>query len=88
MAVLLLALISGRTTLAGLHLYWGLGRRWPGSNATELAAIVVGTTGRPMPGFAASAVVAFALAAAAFIAATQLGACLPVSDHSITSLGA
>ena len=74
MVVLVITLISVVIALAGLHLYWGFGGRWPGRNAEELAAMVVGTTRRPMPGFAASSAVAFALSTAAYIVATQLGA--------------
>ena len=59
-AALLLAL------LAALHVYWGFGGRWPGSDERSLAETVVGVTpdGR-MPGPGACFVVALLLAMAA-----------------------
>jgi len=45
--------------IAGVHLYWAAGGRWPGRDAASLEALVVG--GRPgaaMPGVAACVAVA------------------------------
>lgn len=53
--------------LSGLHLYWGVGGLWPGRDASDLAARVVGTQSRSPPGFMACAVVALALLAAAYV---------------------
>lgn len=61
------ALIAVLVALSALHLYWGLGGRWPGHDAASLREMVVGTRGSRMYGLAPSAMVAGALAAAAFI---------------------
>ena len=74
MGVLVVAIIAVLAALAALHLYWGLGGHWPGRNAAELAAMVVGTTRRAPPGFGACAVVAVALSFAAYIVAVRHGA--------------
>lgn len=58
-------LIAILLVLAGLHLYWGLGGRWPGHDDESLRLLVVGTQRGEMPGFVPSALVAGALAAAA-----------------------
>lgn len=34
-------------TLAGLHVYWALGGRWPGSDSRSLARLVVGADAFP-----------------------------------------
>ena len=60
LAVLLAAALFA---LAGIHLYWAFGGRWPGHDETSMVEHVVGRTrGMRAPGFAASAVVALALA--------------------------
>ena len=87
MVLLLWAVIPVVMVLAALHLYWGLDGRWPGKNAEELATIVVGTRGRPMPGFAACAAVAFALLVVAYILSIQLGAPRFGAPESLWSLG-
>ena len=61
------ALIAVLVALSALHLYWGLGGRWPGHDAASLREMVVGTRGSRMYGFVPSAMVAGALVAAAFI---------------------
>lgn len=61
------ALIVVLLALAGLHLYWGLGGRWPGHDEDGLRLLVVGARHGRMPGFGPSALVAFALAAAGAI---------------------
>jgi hypothetical protein len=61
------ALIVVLLTLSALHLYWGLGGRWPGHDAASLREMVVGTRGSRMYEFGPSAMVAVALAAAALI---------------------
>ena len=60
-------LIALLLAIAGLHLYWGLGGLWPGHDVNSLRETVIGTARGPMPGLAASAMVAGALAAAALI---------------------
>jgi hypothetical protein len=61
--VLLALLIAGVLfLLAALHLYWGLGGRWPGHDEASMVEHVVGRTrGMKAPGLAASAAVALAL---------------------------
>ncbi|MGR4865746.1 DUF3995 domain-containing protein [Caulobacter sp. LARHSG274] len=60
--------------LAGIHLYWGLGGRWPGHDEASLVERVVGRTrGMRAPGLPASAAVGLALATgAALVAATLI----------------
>lgn len=62
--MLLAALIAGVLfLLAAVHLYWGLGGRWPGHDETSMVEHVVGRTrGMKAPGLVASAAVALALA--------------------------
>ena len=64
LAALVAALVLA--LLAALHIYWGFGGRWPGSDERSLAETVVGVTpdGR-MPGPGACLVVALLLAVAA-----------------------
>ena len=59
--------------LAGLHVYWALGGRWPGTDGPSLAARVVGGTSA-MPGGTATTVVAVLLAAAGYTVAAAAGA--------------
>ncbi|MBC7769115.1 MAG: DUF3995 domain-containing protein [Phycisphaerales bacterium] len=72
-----MALVTIFFALAGLHLYWGLGGFWPGTDGDTLRLRVVGTHTGPMFGFAASALVAGALAAAAAIV---------LARHYVTSI--
>jgi hypothetical protein len=65
------ALIVVLLALAGLHLYWGLGGRWPGHDDASLIRIVAGAQGGRMYGFLACAAVAFALGSAAAIVAAR-----------------
>jgi hypothetical protein len=65
------ALVGVFLLLAGLHLYWGVGGFWPGSDAESLRERVVGTRSGPMFGFAACAAVAAALLAAAAVVLTR-----------------
>jgi len=61
-----LALILAATllALAGIHLYWALGGRWPGHDEASMVELVVGRTrGMRAPGPLASVAVALALAA-------------------------
>ena len=70
-----LALILAATlfALAGIHLYWGFGGRWPGHDETSMVEHVVGRTrGMRAPGLAASAAVALALAAGGVLVLTSL----------------
>lgn len=69
-----MALILAATlfALAGIHLYWGLGGRWPGHDEASMVEHVVGRTrGMRAPGLLASLAVVLALAAGgALVAAT------------------
>ena len=61
---LALILAAALFALAGIHLYWGLGGRWPGHDEASMVEHVVGRTrGMRAPGLPASAAVAAALAA-------------------------
>lgn len=70
------AILAGASlvTIAGLHVYWGLGGHWPGTDEPSLTATVVGPTpdGR-MPGLGACSVVAALLLAAAALLALARG---------------
>jgi hypothetical protein len=58
--------------LAALHAWWGIGGRWPGRDERSLIELVVGRTrSMRMPGFVPSMFVAFALLAAAGLAAIE-----------------
>jgi hypothetical protein len=62
----ILAVILAATllALAGVHLYWAFGGRWPGHDEASMVERVVGrTAGMRAPGPLASAAVAAALAA-------------------------
>jgi hypothetical protein len=59
--------------LAGIHLYWGLGGRWPGHDEASMVERVVGRTrGMRAPGLLASAAVALALAVGGVLIAATL----------------
>jgi hypothetical protein len=62
--VLLPLLLAGVLfLLSAIHLYWGLGGRWPGHDEASMVEHVVGRTrGMKAPSLVASAVVALALA--------------------------
>jgi hypothetical protein len=68
-----LALVVVLSLIVALHLYWGIGGRWPGKDAKSLASIVVGTSSRPMPGLIACALVAAALMAQVGLVAVSNG---------------
>jgi hypothetical protein len=70
-----LALILTATllALAGIHLYWGFGGRWPGHDEASMVEHVVGRTrGMRAPGLLASIAVALALAAGGVLVAATL----------------
>lgn len=79
---MLLAVILAATlfALAGVHLYWAFGGRWPGHDERSLVEHVVGrTAGMRAPGPLACAAVAAALAVSGLLA---LGAVAPPSPLS------
>lgn len=61
------ALIAVMLSIGALHLYWGVGGRWPGHDDASLVSIVAGAKNGRMYGFAACAAVALALASAASV---------------------
>jgi Protein of unknown function (DUF3995) len=61
------ALIAILLAIAALHLYWGFGGLWPGSDSNSLRDTVVGAARGPMYGLVACAMVAGALGAAAAV---------------------
>ncbi len=70
LAVLLTAALLA---LAGIHLYWGFGGRWPGHDEISMVEHVVGRTrGMRAPGLAASFGVALALATGGLLVAATL----------------
>lgn len=70
---LALILAAALFALAGIHLYWGFGGRWPGHDEASMVEHVVGRTrGMRAPGFLASAAVAAALAAGGVLALSSL----------------
>jgi hypothetical protein len=74
MSGMALALIIILLTLAALHLYWGLGGRWPGRDESELVATVIGRTkSGKMPSLAVAGAVAGALALGAWCVAADRG---------------
>jgi hypothetical protein len=69
-----LIVISMLIALAALHLYWGLGGRWPGHDDQTLVEMVVGrTSGMKAPDFWACMFVATALMASAALVAFACG---------------
>jgi Protein of unknown function (DUF3995) len=69
MTVLALLLAALLTLIAALHVYWGIGGIWPGSDPKSCARAVVGFTGiEAMPSMSASFAVAAAIIAAALVA--------------------
>lgn len=67
MTIIGAALIAVLLAIGALHLYWGLGGRWPGHDDASLVSIVAGAKSGRMYGLAACAAVAFALASAAAV---------------------
>ncbi len=67
MSLLSAALIAVLFALAALHLYWGVGGRWPGRDEDSLRLMVAGVKQGRMYGFLPCAMVATALSAAAAI---------------------
>ncbi|WP_419318961.1 DUF3995 domain-containing protein [Caulobacter sp. ErkDOM-E] len=79
---MLLAVILAATlfALAGVHLYWGFGGRWPGHDEASLVEHVVGrTAGMRAPGPLACAAVAVALAGGGLLALATLAPASPLS---------
>jgi len=76
--------------IAVLHLAWGFGVHWPAGSERDLAALVVGKTGRHrMPGLAACVAAATAIFVAAVIAlAAGHGINGPVPPVSVTVVSA
>jgi hypothetical protein len=70
----LAVLLSGVLfALAGVHLYWAFGGRWPGHDEASMVEHVVGRTrGMRAPGPAASIAVALALAVGGVLVAATL----------------
>ena len=72
---LALILAAALFALAGIHVYWGFGGRWPGHDEASMVEHVVGRTrGMRAPGLLASVAVAVALAAGGVLVAATLTA--------------
>ena len=70
---LALLLTAALFAMAGIHLYWGFGGRWPGHDEASMVEHVVGRTrGMRAPGLVASVAVALALAAGGVLVAATL----------------
>ena len=67
MSIIAVCLVLVLTVLAGLHLYWGFGGFWPGTDAVSLSQHVAGTSRPVASKLASCAMVATALLAAAAI---------------------
>lgn len=65
------AVIAILLALAALHLYWGVGGRWPGRDEASLRLMVAGVKQGRMYGLLPCAMVATALSAAAAIVAAR-----------------
>lgn len=79
---MLLAVILAATlfALAGVHLYWAFGGRWPGHDEASLVEHVVGrTAGMRAPGPLASAAVAAALAVGGLLTLAAVAPPSPLS---------
>lgn len=71
--LLIVILAATLFALAGVHLYWAFGGRWPGHDEASMVAHVVGrTAGMRAPGPLASTAVAAALAAGGLLVLTIL----------------
>lgn len=81
------ALIAVLLAIGALHLYWGVGGRWPGHDDASLVSIVAGAKNGRMYGFAACAVVAFALAAAAAVVGARHSAIISSGFGWIVTAG-
>ena len=69
MTVLALLLAAVLTAIAALHVYWGIGGVWPGSDPKSCARAVAGFAGiEAMPSMGAAFAVAAAIIAAALVA--------------------
>jgi hypothetical protein len=69
MTVLALLLAVVLTLIAALHVYWGIGGIWPGSDPKSCARTVAGFAGiETMPSMTASFAVAAAIIASALVA--------------------
>ncbi|PWR20871.1 DUF3995 domain-containing protein [Zavarzinia compransoris] len=69
--------------LSALHLYWGLGGRWPGHDEHSMVERVVGRTqGMKAPGFWPAFFVAAALAVSAVLVAV-VGGLVPGPDQPL-----
>ena len=69
MTLLALVLAVVLTLIAALHVYWGIGGIWPGTDPKSCARAVVGAAGiETMPSMGAAFAVAAAIVAAAMVA--------------------
>jgi hypothetical protein len=72
--MMLALLVAGVLLLiAALHVYWGLGGLWPGTDAADLAARVAGFAGEPSPPSAIASFLVAALLVYSAIVALVLG---------------
>lgn len=80
MNIIALAVILVLVLLAAVHLYWGMGGRWPGHDDQSLVEMVVGrTAGMKAPDFWACLFVTGALLASAALVAFACGV-VPTPD--------
>ncbi|MDI1365547.1 MAG: DUF3995 domain-containing protein [bacterium] len=77
--VLVVILAATLFALAGVHLYWAFGGRWPGHDEVSMVEYVVGrTAGMRAPGPLVSAAVAAALAAGGLLVLAVLAPSSPL----------
>jgi hypothetical protein len=78
------------TAIAGLHIAWGLGLRWPARDERGLVALVIGATGQTrMPPLAQCLAAAAAIFAAGVVALLLAGVIrVPLPPGFVTLIGA
>jgi hypothetical protein len=83
------ALIATLLLIAGLHLYWGLGGFWPGTDGASLVEHVVGRTpAMTPPGFLACAIVTGGLLGISLLVLNRISmVSLPFGVEGLVPLG-
>lgn len=90
MTMLAVLMFIGLAAIAGLHVAWGFGMRWPVSDEQDLVALVVGRRGQTwMPTLAQCLLAAAAILAAGLLALLMANIIrLPMPPALVTLAGA